>query len=131
MTMPTNTTSLRSTKSFGYAGKSESVLMPAKRAPSSDDDFDGEEEAGLDVEEMAGPREEATPLPSPPRCEAAVSSLTSASRLLVGLSPPAGVAAAKYLRRGWAGRKGREREGRDLVVAVGLALVCLRIESLI
>ena len=129
--MPTKTTRRRSTKSLGYEGRSESVLIPAKRASSAveggeeeeeEDEEEGEEE---EVDATAGPRE-ATP--SPPRCEAAVSSLTSASRLLVGLSPPAGVAAgaaAAALRRGRAGRTGgRERKGR-VVAAAGLALVCL------
>ena len=100
MTMPTKTKRRRSTKSLGYEGRSESVLTPAKRAPSAAAGEEGEVEekeeeevaAEVDVEATAGPRE-AAPFP-PPTCEAAVSSLTSASRLLVGFSPPAGVAAA-------------------------------------
>ena len=146
--MPTKTTRRRSTKSLGYEGRSESVLTPAKRAPNADADEEDdeeeeeeEEEAGLDdVEAMAGPREEEpTPFPPPPRCEAAVSSLTSASRLLVGLSPSAGVAAAaeeeeeekeeegEEYRRGRAGRRGRVERGGGSVV--GLALVCLAISG--
>ena len=137
--MPTNTTRRRSTKSLGYEGRSESVLMPAKRASDEDEDEAEDEEVAEelveDVEAIAGPRE-ATPSP-PDRCEAAVSSLTSASRLLVGLSPPppAGVAAgaaAEELRRGRAGsgrrrRGGRERDSLVAAAAVSLALVCLRV----
>lgn len=137
MTMPTKTKRRRSTKSLGYEGRSESVLTPAKRAPSAAAGEKGEVEekeeeevaAEVDVEATAGPRE-AAPFP-PPRCEAAVSSLTSASRLLVGFSPPAGVAAAAAVegevRRGRAARKGRVERGGSVVsvVAVGLALGCL------